>query len=133
MALSIRLTRKGRRHLAFYHVAVFDSRTRREGVPVEDLGFYDPGNTQEPLRLDADKAKQWLAVGAKPSETVASLLKRSGLSSDLWIKARKKAGKPKVRTAAKKAEKAKERKVKGRKKGRTANSKVRAEKKAAAK
>lgn len=129
MALSIRLTRKGRRHLAYYHIAVFDSRTRREGVPVETLGSYDPEAKKDPFKVDTDRATHWLSVGAKPSETVASILKRSGLTSDLWLKKRKKPGKPKVRTADKKAEKAKQRKVKKRTKSRTASSKARAAKK----
>ena len=133
MALSIRLTRSGRRHVPFYHVAVFDTRTRREGVAVEQLGFYDPVSKTEMVRLNQERAAYWLGVGAKPSETVASLLKRAGLKSSLWSQARKKPTKPKVRTAAKKAEKVKSRKVKRRTKSRTACSKTRAEKKAAAK
>ena len=91
MALSIRLTRHGRRHLPFYHIAVFDSRTRREGVPVEKLGQYDPeSKTSDAVRLDTERAKHWLGIGAKPSETVATLLKNAGLTSDLWLKTRKK-------------------------------------------
>jgi small subunit ribosomal protein S16 len=126
----MRLTLGGRKHLPFYHIAVFDSRTRRDGAPVERLGFYDPQSKTEPVRLDCDRAKHWLETGAKPSETVVSLLKKAGLSSDLWTKTRKKASKPKVSTALKKAEADKKRSVKTRKKARTANSKARAEKKA---
>lgn len=133
MALSIRLKRAGRRHLPFYHVAVFDVRARREGVPVEQLGFYDPTSKTEPVRLDVERAKHWLGEGAKPSETVASLLRKEGLTADLWVKSRKKESKPKVDKAQKTVETKKQRKVKPRKKGRTANSKARAEKKAASK
>ncbi len=130
MAVVIRLTRAGRRHVPFYHIGVFDKRTRRDGKPVEQLGFYDPESKKERVRLDAERARYWLEQGAKPSETLASLLKGAGLSSDLWTPKRRKPTKPKKRTAAKRAEKQKQRKTKKRAKGRTANSKTRAEKKA---
>jgi len=129
LAVVIRLARSGRRHLPFYHIGVFDSRTRRDGNPVEQLGFYDPESKQEPVRVDLERVKYWLQQGARPSGTLASILKKQGLTSNLWLKSRKKASKPRVRTAAKKAEKAKARSVKTRKKARTSNSKARAEKK----
>lgn len=132
MAITIRLTRKGRRHTPFYHIAVFDNRTRRDGRPVEQLGFYDPESKKEMVRLDVERAKHWLAVGAKPSETVASILKREGLTSALWRRQRRKATKPKVSTTAKKAAADKQRQVKKRAKPRRANSKARKAKKAAA-
>lgn len=130
MALSMRLTRAGRRHLPFYRIGVFDSRTRRDGRPVEEIGFYDPESKSERVRLDVERAKYWLGVGAKPSDTIASILKEKGLTSNLWLPARKKASKPKVRTAAKKVAKDKARSVQKRKKARTSNSKARTAKKA---
>jgi small subunit ribosomal protein S16 len=133
LSVHIRLTRAGRRHLPFYHIAVFDVRVRRDGAPIEELGFYDPNSKTEPVRLDVERAKFWLSNGAKPSETMASILKRSGLTVELWQKPRVKASKPKVSTALKKAEKDKARGVKKRTKPRTANSKLRAERKAAKK
>ncbi len=132
MAITIRLTRKGRRHAPFSHITVVDNRTRRDGRPVEQLGFYDPESKKEMVRLDVERAKHWLEVGAKPSETVASILKREGLTSALWRRQRRKATKPKVSTAAKKAAADKQRQVKKRAKPRTANSKARKAKKAAA-
>ena len=132
MALTIRLARSGRIHLPFYHIGVFDSRTRRDGRPVETLGMYDPVSQKEQVRINLERAKYWLGQGAKPSETLASILKRQGLKSDLWIPKPKKAGKPKVRNAAKKAAKAKVRKVQKRKKARTAKSANRGKKPAAA-
>ncbi len=131
MAIIIRLTRAGRRHLPFYHIGVFDVRTRRDGKPVEQIGFYDPTGKKEQVRLNTDRARYWLDQGAKPSETMASILKQQGIGSEFWLRKRKKPSKPKVRTADKKAQKDKARKVKHRKKPRTANSKTRAEKKAA--
>ncbi len=112
MAVAIRLTRQGRRHLPFYHIGVFNSRTRRDGAPVEQIGFFNPESKTERIRLDVDRAKYWLGVGAQPSETVQTILKEQGLTSDLWLKARTKASKPKVRTALKRAEQKKARAVK---------------------
>lgn len=133
MSVVIRLSRAGRIHLPFYHIGVFDSRTRRDGRPIEQVGFYDPESKSEKSRIDLEKVKAWLAKGAKPSITVGTLLKEKGLTSDLWTTPRKKPTKPKQRTADKKAEAKKARSVKKRTKARTANSKTRFEKKAAAK
>jgi small subunit ribosomal protein S16 len=132
LALIIRLSRSGRVHLPFYHIGVFDSRTRRDGRPVEDLGLYDPLSKKEQVRLNLERAKYWLSQGAKPSLTLASILKRQGLTSDLWIHKKKKVGKPKVRNAAKKIAADKARKVQKRKKARTAKSANRGKKPAAA-
>jgi len=84
MAVRIRLKRTGRRNRAFYRVCVFDSRTRRDGAPVEELGSYDPrGETLETkVRIDKRRAHYWLTVGALPSETVASLLKSLDVRKD---------------------------------------------------
>jgi small subunit ribosomal protein S16 len=68
----------GRRHRPFYRIGVFDSRTRRDGKTIEELGFYDPmaGDEAKQVRLDRDRAMYWLSRGARPSETVASIFKR---------------------------------------------------------
>ena len=130
VAVTIRLSRTGRVHLPFYHIAVFDSRTRRDGRPIERLGFYDPEAKKESCRLDADRAKHWLSVGARPSATVATLLKERGFSAADWTPAPRKASKPKKKVPqAKKIAAEKARKVGKRSKARTANSKVAAEKK----
>jgi small subunit ribosomal protein S16 len=83
---------------------VYNSRTRRDGRPVEELGFYDPKSEKEPIRLDVERAKHWLSVGAKPSATVATILKQKGFSSSDWStkKPATKAEKEKT-TAARKA------------------------------
>lgn len=131
MAVSIRLTRAGRKHLPFYHIGVFNSRTRRDGRPIEDLGFYDPTSKTEQVRLNTERATYWLGEGARPSETVASILKAQGLSSELWRASRKKkASKPKEGQAVKREDAKKARTVKTRTKKRTAKSvKPRKEKK----
>lgn len=82
MATKIRLTRGGRMHAPFYRIGVFDERTRRDGASIENLGFYNPlarGQDKE-LEFDVERAKYWLSVGAVPSETVASFLKKLGVS-----------------------------------------------------
>ncbi len=133
MSVTIRLTRAGRRHIPFYHIGVFDSRTRRDGRPIEQIGFYDPLSKKESIRLDAERARHWLEVGARPSTTMASILEGQGLSSALWAIKKTKKSKPKVATAQKRTQEKSRRSVKKRKKSRTANSKTRAEKKAAKK
>ncbi len=130
MAVSIRLTRQGRKHLPFYRIGVFHSRTRRDGRPIEYIGFYNPESQKEPIRLDVERAKHWLGVGAQPSETLESLLVGQGLSRELWQKGREKPGKPKVSKGQKNAAAEKERKVKRGRKPRKSNSKDRAAKKA---
>ena len=77
MSTVIRLTRRGRMHAPFYRIGVFDSRTRRDGAAIENLGFYNPlakGDVPR-LELDVERARYWLSVGARPSETVQSFLK----------------------------------------------------------
>ena len=78
MAVRIRLKRMGRRKRPFYRIGVFDSRTKRDGKTIEELGFYDPIAKDEAkmVRLDRDRAMYWLSQGAQPSETVASIFKR---------------------------------------------------------
>ena len=81
MAVRIRLKRMGRRNRPFYRIGVFDSRTKRDGKTIEELGFYDPIQKEEAkqVRFDRDRALYWLSKGARPSETVASIFKRHGI------------------------------------------------------
>ncbi|MEJ2760661.1 MAG: 30S ribosomal protein S16 [Gammaproteobacteria bacterium] len=77
--VSIRLARAGAKKRPFYHIVVTDSRSRRDGRYIERLGYFNPiatGEEQE-LKLDLERANYWLAQGAKASETVAGLIKRS--------------------------------------------------------
>lgn len=130
MPVAIRLSRAGRVHLPYYHISVFDSRTRRDGRPVEQLGFYDPKSAKEQVRLDAERARYWLSVGAKPSVTVAAMLKRQGVALAAAKKAEKPATEKSRKTASKKtaASQAKgEKTVRKARKPRTANSKARGE------
>ena len=81
MATRIRLKRMGRKNRPAFRICVFDSRTRRDGPPVEELGSYDPAQKAwaEKVKLDADRARYWLGVGALPSETVKSIFKHLGV------------------------------------------------------
>ncbi len=79
MSVKIRLTRLGKKKQPTYRVIVADERAPRDGRFIDELGFYDP--TQEPsvVKIDTEKAKDWIAKGAKPTDTVAKLLKIAGL------------------------------------------------------
>ncbi len=73
----IRLKRMGRTHRPFYRVNVMDKRAPRDGRVIEELGWYNPLAAEEKqLDLKIDRINYWLSVGAQPSETVASLLRR---------------------------------------------------------
>jgi len=77
--IKIRLQRRGRKKRPFYHIVVADSRAPRDGRVVERLGRFDNVSENQQLVLDEDRVIYWLGVGAKPSETVRSLLKKEGI------------------------------------------------------
>jgi small subunit ribosomal protein S16 len=81
MAVRLRLKRMGRRHRAFFRLAAVEKRNPRDGRVLEELGYYDPSNpdaTQQ-VKLDTERVKYWLSVGADPSDTVCTLLKKNGI------------------------------------------------------
>lgn len=78
MAVTIRLRRVGQKHQPSFRIVVTDSRSPRDGRFVELLGHYYPRARGEQLDLDVAKALVWLAKGATPSETVASLMRKAG-------------------------------------------------------
>ena len=80
MAVKLRLKRMGRSNHAYYRLSAIDSRSPRDGRVIEELGHYDPLEKDQSKQFVAkiDRCKHWLDVGATPSETVSSLLKRSG-------------------------------------------------------
>ncbi|MEB3197098.1 MAG: 30S ribosomal protein S16 [Candidatus Sericytochromatia bacterium] len=75
--VKIRLKRIGATKRPKYRVVVQDSRTRRDGAVIEEIGFYDPQANPVELRIDAEKAKKWLSNGAQPTETALSLLRKA--------------------------------------------------------
>ncbi|NLU50248.1 MAG: 30S ribosomal protein S16 [Syntrophomonadaceae bacterium] len=79
MATKIRLKRIGAKKNPFYRVVVADARSPRDGRFIEEIGYYDPSTSPATVKLDEDKALQWLANGARPTETARSLLKQAGV------------------------------------------------------
>ncbi|MBO5010110.1 MAG: 30S ribosomal protein S16 [Clostridia bacterium] len=77
MAVKIRLTRMGKKKNPFYRVVVADERSRRDGAPIEEIGYYNPMTEPADIKIDAEKAQKWLANGAQPTDTVRALLKKS--------------------------------------------------------
>ena len=78
MAVKIRLKRLGKIRAPYYRIVVADSRTKRDGRVIEEIGKYHP--TEEPslIEIDSERAQYWLGVGAQPTEQVAVLLKITG-------------------------------------------------------
>lgn len=79
MSVKIRLRRMGAKKNPFYRIVVADSRYPRDGRFIEEIGTYDPLKTPADVKIDADKAKQWIANGAQPTDTVKDILKKSGV------------------------------------------------------
>ena len=79
MAVKIRLRRMGQKKAPFYRVIVADSRSPRDGRFIEEIGYYDPNQEPSVVKIDAEKAQKWLSNGAKPTETVAKILKVAGV------------------------------------------------------
>lgn len=78
MAVKIRLKRMGAKKSPFYRLVVADSRFPRDGRFIDEIGYYNPINSEE-LNIDTEKAINWLKMGAQPSEAVKALLKRQGI------------------------------------------------------
>ncbi|MEV5071378.1 30S ribosomal protein S16 [Microbacterium sp. LMI12-1-1.1] len=78
MAVKIRLKRLGKIRAPYYRIVVADSRTKRDGRVIEEIGKYHP--TEEPsfIEVDSERAQYWLSVGAQPTEQVRALLKLTG-------------------------------------------------------
>ncbi len=79
MATSIRLARHGAKKHPVYRIIVTDSRSPRDGRRLDQVGFYDPNQEPVHVQFQEDKLALWLQRGARPSQTVAQLIKRSGL------------------------------------------------------
>ncbi len=82
MATRIRLRRTGRKHQPTYRIVVTDRLAPRDGRFIETLGHYNPRTEPVTLEVDAARARDWLARGATPSDTVRSLLKKAGVFAD---------------------------------------------------
>jgi small subunit ribosomal protein S16 len=73
--LKLRLKRIGRKRAPSYRLVVMENTTRRDGRPIEEVGYYDP--ISKKYNFDADKIQKWLGYGVKPTETVLNLLKKA--------------------------------------------------------
>ena len=78
MAVKIRLKRMGKIRTPFYRIVVADSRTKRDGRVIEEIGTYNPKTDPSTINVDSDRAQYWLGVGAQPTEAVAAILKLTG-------------------------------------------------------
>ena len=100
MSVKLRLKRMGRTNAAFYRLSAIDSRSPRDGRVIEELGYYNPREKEQAKQFVAklDRCRAWLDKGAIPSETVSSLLKKSGVEHKQLKLPRP--GKPKAAAAA---------------------------------
>ena len=78
MAVKIRLRRMGAKKAPFYRIVVADSRYPRDGRFIEEIGYYDPTKNPSVVKVDADKAKEWIKNGAQPTDTIKKILKDNG-------------------------------------------------------
>ena len=76
--VKIRLKRMGMKKKPFYRLVVTDSRSPRDGRFIEEIGYYDPMKKPAEIKVDNEKAQQWMKDGAQPTDTVRVLLKKSG-------------------------------------------------------
>ena len=79
MAVKMRLKRMGAKKKPFYRIVVADSRSPRDGRFIEEIGYYNPVANPSQLKVDGEKALEWIKKGAQPSDTVRALLKKSGV------------------------------------------------------
>jgi len=80
--VKIRLTRVGRQNRPLWRIGVFDSKTRRDGRPIEYLGFYDPKKEkiEDKVQINRERVQHWLSKGAQPTPTIASMIKQLGIA-----------------------------------------------------
>ena len=75
--LKLRLKRLGKKRSPFYRLVIMENTNRRDGRPIEEVGYYNP--MTKDYKFDADKIKQWLSYGIKPTDTVIQLLKKADI------------------------------------------------------
>ncbi len=78
MAVKIRLKRMGKIRSPHYRIVVMDSRAKRDGRAIEELGIYHPKNEPSVIKVNSERVQYWLSVGAQPTDTVVTLLKKTG-------------------------------------------------------
>lgn len=80
MAVRIRLKRMGAKKRPFYRIVVADSRSPRDGAFIEEIGYYNPTTEPTTLKINGEKAQEWLQKGAQPSERVKVLFANAGIN-----------------------------------------------------
>jgi small subunit ribosomal protein S16 len=75
--VKIRLQRQGKKKAPFYHIVVADSRSKRDGKIIDQVGTYDPMTEPSTIVLDKEKVEQWMKNGAKPTDTVKKLIENA--------------------------------------------------------
>jgi small subunit ribosomal protein S16 len=78
VAVKIRLKRLGKIRAPYYRIVVADSRTKRDGRVIEEIGKYHPTESPSFIEVDSDRAQYWLSVGAQPTEQVTAILRLTG-------------------------------------------------------
>ena len=78
MATKIRLKRLGKTRSPHYRIIIIDSRSKRDGQAIEEIGLYHPKNDPSVMKVDSERAQYWLSVGAQPTEAVVAIFKRTG-------------------------------------------------------
>ena len=79
MAVKMRLTRMGDKKSPFYRIVIMDSRVARDGAYIDKVGHYNPTAQPAEIVIDAEKAKDWLAKGVQPTDTVKNILVNTGI------------------------------------------------------
>lgn len=83
MAVKIRLRRMGAKKAPFYRVIVADSRSPRDGRFIEEIGYYNPTTEPVTLKIDSEKAAQWVKNGAQPTDIIKKLFEKAGVNEKL--------------------------------------------------
>lgn len=81
--IKLRLKRMGAKKRPSYRIVVADSKSPRDGRFIESIGYYDPIAEPKTLKIDDERAKHWLSVGAQPTDTVKMLLKKQGIGAEV--------------------------------------------------
>ena len=79
MAVKLRLKRMGKKQAPFYRIVAADSRNKRDGKAIEEVGYYDPTKNPAEIKVDEELALKWLKNGAQPTDTVRSILSTQGV------------------------------------------------------
>ena len=79
MAVKLRLKRMGKKQAPFYRIVAADSRNKRDGKAIEEVGYYDPTKNPAEVKVDEEATLKWLKNGAQPTDTVRSILSKQGI------------------------------------------------------